>query len=209
MEEKGHSSESRRRKIFGTCKGCNQPNSNFNECKTCEEWISIQRLKLKELKYQIEERRSLISKQTCENCDQPKHIHHHIAACGECGYPELRVEDLYEFAIEEDEDKENDEEDGCGIKMSDLLCPRCDSRLQDFLQCPDYLEVMDRIRLELNEMNVDDPDYQKLLDVKQHYDMLIQQQEEDQWITEEEDNCGEGNDDWKQDYFLTKEQYYF
>lgn len=175
----------RRSKIFGKCKGCDQPNTYFNECAPCQDWISIQLTKLRELKelkdlkkdlkglglqieeleYQVEERISLINQQTCYICCQPKHIHCYIAACGQCGYPEISVEHLYQFAIEAEDEEGEEEEDGYGIRISDLLCPRCDSRQQSFLQCPDYLEVLERIRLELNEMDVNDPDYQNLSQV--------------------------------------------
>ncbi|CAG8761474.1 13217_t:CDS:2 [Gigaspora margarita] len=139
----------RRRKIFGMCKGCSQPNTNFNECDACETWVKQQQTKLLELQNEIDDRKNRINQQTCSNCDQPKHVHHHIAACGECGYPEMKIEDLYEFAI-------------------------C------FLQCPDYTEVVERIRLELNEMKYDDPDYRKLVEVKERYDNLVQQQQDEE-----------------------------
>ncbi|CAG8525460.1 3114_t:CDS:2, partial [Dentiscutata heterogama] len=140
----------RRRKIFGTCKGCSQPNTNFNECDACEAWVKQQQTKLLELQNEIDDRKNRINQQTCNNCDQPKHVHHHIAACGECGYPEMKIEDL------------------------------CDSRLQGFLQCPDYTEVVERIRLELNEMKYNDPDYKKLVEIKERYDNLVQQQQDEE-----------------------------
>ncbi|RIB04253.1 hypothetical protein C2G38_2222881 [Gigaspora rosea] len=191
----------RRRKIFGTCKGCSQPNTNFNECDACETWVKQQQTKLLELQNDINDRKNRINQQICSNCDQPKHVHHHIAACGECGYPEIKIEDLYEFAICKDDDDNDEEEDGCGIKISDLSCPRCDSRLQGFLQCPDYTEVVERIRLELNEMKYDDPDYRKLVEVKERYDNLVQQQqdEEDQWVTDEDED--DELDDYNQIYY--------
>jgi len=154
----------RRRKIFGTCKGCNQPNTNFNECQSCIQWLNESTLLT--LKSLIIRRKSLIYNQSCNNCNQPKHIHYKIAACNNCGFPEYDVIDLYNVAIEdiyEDDDYDHDDdEEFTGIKISDLSCSRCDLPMKSWLKCPDYNEVIDMICLELNEMDYDDPDYQKL-----------------------------------------------
>ena len=159
----------RRRKIFGTCKGCNQPNTNFNECQSCIKWLNDQESTLKSL---IIERKSLIYNQSCHNCNQPKHIHYKIAACNNCGFPEYDVNDLCHVAIEDiddedDYDRDGDETEFTGIKISDLLCSKCDCPMTSWLKCPDYNEVIDMICMELNEMDYDDPDYQKLWEAKE------------------------------------------
>lgn len=180
----------RRRKIFGTCKGCNQPNTNFNECQSCIKWLNDQESTLKSL---IIERKSLIYNQSCHNCNQPKHIHYKIAACNNCGFPEYDVNDLCHVAIEDiddedDYDHDGDEKEFTGIKISDLLCSKCDCPMTSWLKCPDYNEVIDMICLELNEMDYDDPDYQKLWEAKEYYEELFRrEQDEEQWVTDEED----------------------
>ncbi|RIA91874.1 hypothetical protein C1645_766393 [Glomus cerebriforme] len=178
----------RRRKIFGTCKGCNQPNTNFNECQTCIKWLNEQESILKSI---IIQRKSLIYNQTCNNCNQPNHIHYKIAACNNCGFPEYNVEDLCHVAIEDiydDDDYDHDDDEFTGIKISDLSCSKCDHPMTSWLKCPDYNEIIDMICLELNEMNYDDPDYQKLWDAKEYYEELLQrEQDDDQWVTEGEE----------------------
>ncbi|CAI2173166.1 12132_t:CDS:2 [Funneliformis geosporum] len=158
----------RRRKIFGTCKGCNQPNTNFNECQTCINWLNEQGSNILTLKSLVIRRKSLIYNQSCLNCNQPKHIHHKIAACNNCGFPEYDVVDL------------------------------CELPMTSWLRCPDYNDVIDMICLELDEMNFDDPDYQKLSDAKEHYENLLQL-EEDEWEADERDD-DETDEDEKDDH---------
>jgi len=71
--------------------------------------------------------------------------------------------------------------------------------MTSWLKCPDYNEVIDMICLELNEMDYDDPDYQKLWDAKEYYEELLQrEQDEDQWVTDEEyDDDDEDEDERK------------
>ncbi|GBC10202.1 hypothetical protein RclHR1_09430003 [Rhizophagus clarus] len=194
----------RRRKIFGTCKGCNQPNTNFNECKSCIKWLNEQESTLKSI---IIQRKSLVYNQTCYNCNQPNHLHYKIAACNSCGFPEYSVEDLRLIATEDiydDDDYDHDDDDEnefTGIKISDLSCSKCDHPMKSWLKCPDYDEIIDMICLELNEMNYDDPDYQKLWEAKEYYEELFQrEQDDDQWVTEDEDNYDHGNEEEYEQY---------
>ncbi|CAB4440025.1 unnamed protein product [Rhizophagus irregularis] len=194
----------RRRKIFGTCKGCNQPNTNFNECDYCIKWLKEQESTLKSI---IIQRKSLIYNQSCYNCNQPNHLHYKIAACNNCGFPEYNVQDLRSVAVEDiydDEDYDHDDDDEnefTGIKISDLSCSKCDHPMTSWLKCPDYNEIIDMICFELNEMNFDDPDYQKLWEAKEYYEELLQQeQDDDQWVTEDEANQDYDDYDNEEEY---------
>ncbi|CAG8446084.1 3517_t:CDS:1 [Acaulospora colombiana] len=53
----------RRKLIFGTCKGCGKPNDRFNECNSCADWINQQMAYLKQMENLIEIRRLRICEQ--------------------------------------------------------------------------------------------------------------------------------------------------
>ncbi|CAG8441493.1 16394_t:CDS:1 [Acaulospora morrowiae] len=58
----------RRKLIFGTCKGCGKPNDKFNKCNPCEDWINQQMAYLKQMENLVETRRLTICEQKLKMC---------------------------------------------------------------------------------------------------------------------------------------------
>jgi hypothetical protein len=138
------------RRFYGTCKACDKPNSDFAECATCKDW-------LRQMEKKIKERKSLINQQLCIKCHLPKHVHNQIAACAKCGFPKSCLKELNKTAT-----KCENENDNNNNNNNTLICGNCNDPLENYLKCPTFTEVSQRMRKERECLPYEDPNFAKL-----------------------------------------------
>jgi hypothetical protein len=146
------------RRFYGTCKACGIPNSDFAECSSCKNWIL-------QMETMLKARKSLIDQQLCTKCQLPNHVHSEIAACAKCGFPKSRLEELNKIAVRkenENDDYNNNNSNNSNNKKIGLTCGNCNNPLVNYLKCPTFIEVAQRMRKERECLPYEDPNFAKL-----------------------------------------------
>ncbi|KAF0470275.1 hypothetical protein F8M41_025414 [Gigaspora margarita] len=109
----------RRKMIFGICRGCGNPNDDFNKCQSCEDWINEKTRVLQALQ-------DLIAQRKCEinlSKNDEKSVCDEILSSGEGGSPLVKEMgssntknnkehlDLEHYATQENKDQKLQESD--------------------------------------------------------------------------------------------------
>ncbi|GBC05691.1 hypothetical protein RclHR1_06380002 [Rhizophagus clarus] len=159
------------RRFYGICKACGVPNSDFAECSTCKNWLI-------QMETMIKERRSLIDQQLCTKCQLPNHVHGQIAACAKCGFPKSCLKELNKVAIKKENKNDDDDSNNSNNNNDEkigLICGNCNNPLENYLKCPTYLEIAQRMRKERECLPYEDPNFAKLSKIIKQYSDLAKQ----------------------------------
>ncbi|RIA84898.1 hypothetical protein C1645_742003 [Glomus cerebriforme] len=167
------------RRFYGTCRACDKPNSDFAECSSCKNWIL-------QMETMINARKSLINQQLCAKCQLPKHVHSQMAACAECGFPKSHLEELNKIAIKNENENDNDNNNNnsnsgntfnSNDKKIGLICGNCNHPLVNYLKCPSFIEIAQRMRKERECLPYEDPNFAKLSKIIKQYSDLEKQKD--------------------------------